>query len=308
MVGILVVTAGCAGGQRAKRHPTERLPVVLVHGISGFSSVAGMDYFFQVPAVLREQGYNVHVTSTPPWAPVAVRSRHLAGQVRAILTQTGARRVHLIAHSMGGLDARQAIHDDLGASVATLTTMGTPHRGSPVADQWYQWRMPWLDPARSAAANLHAWTVRSPPEENDPAAALLSLGTEEAVGFNTRNPDHPQVAYYSFAGRTLGHDGAGYCGDAELPNPSEVDLPPPDLIGPAMFLSGPDLSHAIANDGAVQVPSARWGRFMGCLPANHYRLIGHPVRAERIPGTWDHRAFYVQWVEWLMRSTPAAPR
>lgn len=44
------------------------------------------------------------------------------------------RKVHLIAHSMGGLDARYAIHHNLGKKVASLTTIGTPHHGSPIAN------------------------------------------------------------------------------------------------------------------------------------------------------------------------------
>ena len=55
----------------------------------------------------------------------------------AILRQVpGAEREHIIAHSMGGLDARHAIAHvpGLAGRVATLVTIGTPHRGSPVAD------------------------------------------------------------------------------------------------------------------------------------------------------------------------------
>src|SRR6202163_260619 len=47
--------------------------------------------------------------------------------------------IHIIAHSMGGLDSRTLIARNLhGLSVpgriASLTTLSTPHRGSPVAD------------------------------------------------------------------------------------------------------------------------------------------------------------------------------
>ena len=44
--------------------------------------------------------------------------------------------LHVIAHSMGGLDARYAIRNvpQVADRVKTLVTIGTPHRGSPVAD------------------------------------------------------------------------------------------------------------------------------------------------------------------------------
>jgi hypothetical protein len=47
--------------------------------------------------------------------------------------------VHIIAHSMGGLDSRTIIGNNLlglaePGRIASLTTLSTPHRGSPVAD------------------------------------------------------------------------------------------------------------------------------------------------------------------------------
>jgi len=43
--------------------------------------------------------------------------------------------VHIIAHSMGGLDARHMIVDlGMADKVASLTTIGTPHRGTVLAD------------------------------------------------------------------------------------------------------------------------------------------------------------------------------
>src|SRR5579871_1116401 len=45
--------------------------------------------------------------------------------------------IHIIAHSMGGLDSRVLIGRDLrdlSGRIASLTTVATPHRGSPIAD------------------------------------------------------------------------------------------------------------------------------------------------------------------------------
>ena len=40
-------------------------------------------------------------------------------------------KVNIIAHSLGGLDARQMLtHLGMGSRVASLTTVGTPHRGT----------------------------------------------------------------------------------------------------------------------------------------------------------------------------------
>jgi triacylglycerol lipase len=49
--------------------------------------------------------------------------------------------IHIIAHSMGGLDSRRMISKGYlieangeKTAIQTLATIGTPHRGSPVAD------------------------------------------------------------------------------------------------------------------------------------------------------------------------------
>src|SRR5262249_23485082 len=45
---------------------------------------------------------------------------------------------HIIAHSMGGLDARFMLSpgnpDRIGIPIRSLTTISTPHQGSPIAD------------------------------------------------------------------------------------------------------------------------------------------------------------------------------
>ena len=93
-------------------------------------------YFRGVRSRLMGAGYDAHHTHVSFAADVATRSRELAGQMRAILADAGAEKAHLVTHSMGGLDARHMIVNDseMSARVASLTTIGTPHRGSEVAD------------------------------------------------------------------------------------------------------------------------------------------------------------------------------
>lgn len=296
---IALLAAGCATAPTIQ-HGNREYPIVLIHGLSGFRSVAGVDYFFEVPQTLKNQGFEVFVTATPPWAPVGMRSAYLTKQLKEILRTTGARKLHLVAHSMGGLDARESIHDgELAPFIATLTTIGTPHRGSEVADSWYGARFAAFDGPRDMAANMYAAIVGSPAGFNDSAASVLSLSTKEAEEFNRKYPDDARVQYFSFAGRTLGHDGKGFCDDALLANPEQKDFPPPNMIGTALLLSGRDPAHPIANDGMVTVPSARWGTFIGCLPANHMKLVGHPVQKDTAVAGWDHLAFYVRLASWL---------
>jgi triacylglycerol esterase/lipase EstA (alpha/beta hydrolase family) len=95
-----------------------------------------LHYFRGILTHLKEDGFDVHHTNVSFAARVADRAAILKRQIEEILSSTGAARVHIIAHSMGGLDARFMI-TKLGMSerVASLTTIGTPHTGSSFADE-----------------------------------------------------------------------------------------------------------------------------------------------------------------------------
>ena len=112
-----------------------RPPFVLAHGFGGFRALGvgplKQHYFRGVPRALERLGFEVHVPKVPAVAPIAERARVLVEQIARI----DADRVHLIAHSMGGLDVRHAVaHLGLGPRVASLVTVATPHRGTPLAD------------------------------------------------------------------------------------------------------------------------------------------------------------------------------
>lgn len=127
------------------------LPVVLAHGIVPFDALyqpliqAGLrkflrppdkcDYFSGIASHLENHGYTVFAPRVPFAADVHKRAQVLKHRVEVILKRTGADRVHVIAHSMGGLDTRHMIVDfDMADRVATLTTIGTPHCGTSFAD------------------------------------------------------------------------------------------------------------------------------------------------------------------------------
>ncbi|MCK6561960.1 alpha/beta fold hydrolase [candidate division KSB1 bacterium] len=129
-------------------------PIILAHGITRpdylidfiirklnlheDSRVADrLHYFKGIASHLRRHGYEVFATSVSFAADVDTRARELAAQVRKILAETGQPKVHLIGHSMGGLDARHMIvQHGMADQVASLTTLGTPHLGASVAD-WF---------------------------------------------------------------------------------------------------------------------------------------------------------------------------
>ncbi|MEW5855529.1 MAG: triacylglycerol lipase [Myxococcota bacterium] len=311
---VLLLAVGCSSSsQQARPAPVaEPYPVVLAHGLSGFRTLAGIEYFYRVPEYLREHGHRVYITHVPPWGTVEMRARVLGQQLDAIVRRSGAPRVHLIAHSMGGLDSRYAISRlGYGDRVASLTTVGTPHRGSVLADGYSRYRFPLWDPVNDLHADFWIWTLGGIKIHSDTAGAVRDLAAMTSAQFNREVPDDARVRYYSFAGRTLGLRGEGVCDDGVLPNPEQVDLAPPELLATALVLAGPDPAHPVANDGLVTVESAKWGVFMGCVPADHLKQIGHLFRVEPLPGRWSHKDFYLGWANELVSGrarTLTAPR
>ncbi|HVU00698.1 MAG TPA: alpha/beta fold hydrolase [Polyangiaceae bacterium] len=124
-------TATVTGGTRL----LPRHPIVLAHGYLGFGGLTRRAftgrYFRGVREFLESLGCRVFLLSVSPTAGVKIRGEELARQVRAL----GLSRVNVVAHSMGGLDARWAISNlGLHSRVSSLVTVGTPHRGTPIAD------------------------------------------------------------------------------------------------------------------------------------------------------------------------------
>src|SRR5687768_14069145 len=141
VAGALLGACASDSATPARTQAAEPYPMVLAHGLSGFRTLAGIDYFYHVPEHLRAHGHKVFVTHVPPWGTVEMRAAVLGQQVDAVLRRTGAPKVHVVAHSMGGLDSRYVISAlGYGDRVATLTTIGTPHRGSVLADGYARYR------------------------------------------------------------------------------------------------------------------------------------------------------------------------
>jgi triacylglycerol lipase len=165
----------------ARRAPRLRHPVVLAHGVLGFDEIAIAGrrhrYFRNVAEQLAPWGAEFHHASVPPAAGVEVRAGTLVSLVRALPGQ----RVNVIAHSMGGLDARYAIARlGLADRVASLVTIGSPHHGTPLAE---------IPMVRATARFLRF-------------AALRDLGPEALERFNREVSDVPGVAYCSVVAAT----------------------------------------------------------------------------------------------------------
>jgi triacylglycerol lipase len=226
-------------------------PIVLVHGLFGFDrlTLGGADYFRLIPKTLRDAG---HVVPKPPRLNLAGRIEDRAVDLRTFLTthpDVVSKPVHLIAHSMGGLDARFMLHRDpeLTSRVKTLTTIGTPHHGSPIADL--------------VVAGGHPLLARFLARLGVDIHGIGDLTTEACRRFNGNIGDPPGVRCFSIAGR----------------------FDPPTILGAPLGVLA--ITYTLIrnreddNDGLVSVESAKFGadpvnwKYLGAWEANHFRLI-----------------------------------
>jgi triacylglycerol lipase len=184
---------------------------VLAHGIFGFGDphlinlpfplnhlTAVVDefsphYFNSVSAHLESQGHNVYMPQVNPIGSVRQRAEKLQHDVLAM--NPPRKGVHILAHSMGGLDSRYALahYSAFAECVATLVTIGTPHYGSPVADAVF-------DPEHPLAPVIPSF-VRNTLTAGDPnTGAPRDLTTEAGRGFDALAPKVENVLYANVAG------------------------------------------------------------------------------------------------------------
>ena len=102
-------------------------PVLLLHGVL---CNAGVLRGLRAHLVARGIGPVYAMSYGPPLASIELFAEQVAAKVDAILAATGASRVALVGHSMGGVVARAYLHRYGGAKIALLITLGTPHDGS----------------------------------------------------------------------------------------------------------------------------------------------------------------------------------
>lgn len=277
-------------------------PIVLVHGFAGFRDIGPVGYYFRVADDLRGRGETVFESVTAPFDSSEVRAQMLARYLDTVVfPQTGAAKVVLIAHSQGGLDARWLISRlGYGDRVAALVTVSTPHRGTRVADAVGGTVPGVSDGLLNAVATLFGVSYNEARARADLRAAFNSLSEQNADGFNRSVPNDPRVTYWSYAGRTNRRSGREQCGEAVIANnPDAVDNTTLALLPFALFLEQGD-SALHVNDGLVEVRSARWGRFMGCVPADHFDEIGQVAHLiPNLESGFDHRAFYRDMVRRL---------
>ena len=72
------------------------------------------------------------------------------------------------------------------------------------------------------------------------------------------------------------------------------------MLNSTELIISPNLFDPVANDGLVPVESAKWGTFLGCVPADHLDEIGQiGGLPPGLGNDWRHKPFYVSLVSYL---------
>lgn len=246
-----------------------QFPLVFHHGFMGSKK---MGAFVGVTEQFQKRGCKVLVTEVAAVQTSEYRGAQLKTQIEAFLAETGAAKVHVIAHSQGGLDARYAISKlGMADKVASLSTLSTPHHGTKLADMALNTKLPLAKNAMIAMIDMMGKSMGGSTPDPDTLAAIKSMSVEYMEGtFNPDVQDQPGVLYQSWAAKS--GQGTG------------------DQLKTTLKLSAMILTLSSGdNDGVVPTKSGEWGDFKGVLIADHLDLIGMQMLDS--PAPFNHRKF-----------------
>ncbi len=250
-------------------------PVVLMHGFGVGASFRRGGHLHEEALHLRSRSVRAIAPNVSPYNTVRARTAQWDERLTHVLDETKTDRLLLIAHSMGGLDARYLItkmgwHEVVDA----LVTVSAPHRGSAIASLVLD--QPEL--VRNWVTDVADWVGTHILEDGSAniRQALTELTPEYMEDtFNPEVPDHPDVEYWSYGCQA----GKG------------TNVP----IAPIFrYLNQYLFEREGANDGIVSVRSARWGEYQGTIDADHGRQVGI---SSGLASHFDSNAFYGTIVE-----------
>jgi triacylglycerol lipase len=244
------------------------MSVVFAAGFLVPQQLAGLEYFRGAAAAFPGALF----PPVPTLGDVPTRANDLANQINTAFPNSP---IHIVAHSMAGLDSRFLLSKNLcglanPGRVASLSMISTPHWGSPIADLLVASKPSVLDPRWITYESL----VHLAAEFGLSLGALGDLTSSYAARFNPQNPDVPTVRYYCYAGSGM---------ESFLLRPSHVYI---DFVGQT-----PDER---ANDGLVSVKSASLSALAEepWTTADHLSEVGYNLSSPTLTSAFDHIPAY----------------
>jgi triacylglycerol lipase len=253
------------------------LPIILAHGIARFDILREkldeelhlpdspledkLQYFRNIRTHLAANGFPAVFNTNVDFAgSLDLRAAQLKERIDEVISETGADKIHIIAHSMGGLDARKMIVDlRMAKKIASLTTIGTPHLGTILADRVLsQGGSIWIDFLQKAVKlNLDGF--------RDLTIAACRVFNNRAENDEAKN----DVVYQTYSSFEQGDD---------------IFLP---LVPSWFFIR----NNAGLNDGLVPVSSQQWKSELVAADGTRKKIVrkDFPLPADHLNqvGWWD---------------------
>lgn len=239
-------------------------PVLLCHGYGGFSMLVTPSPLHD--SCMRLRGYGIHAfaPNIVPYATIEIRAEQWAEVIHKLQSQYGYKKMNVVAHSMGGLDMRYALSNlHIGDSVASLTTIASPHHGTSLAELVLNTP----EALKEKVGELIDWFGESiyPGHKSDAVAAVEQLTREYVqTEFNPNNPDAEQVCYFSYS--------------AAVGKGTREPLNPIYRLQNQLIFQSEGV-----NDSFVTAESAKWGIHLKTLTLSHLEQIEIQLSKERKP-------------------------
>ena len=204
-------------------HTKTKYPIVLAHGMGGFTKMFGLvDYFYGIPETLMSGGSQVYTTKSSSFNNSEIRGEQLLQKVKTISAISGSPKVNLLGHSQGGIDVRY-VAGVAPKYVASVTAISSPEQGSKTADAVMQTLSEDSLVTKAVSVFLQLFggvtdigSGTSPTELNEQEAwnTAVALSTDGAAQFNAKfpaamptsycgqptNTEVNGIKYYSFSG------------------------------------------------------------------------------------------------------------
>jgi triacylglycerol lipase len=174
-------------------------PVLLCHGYGAIASLVKPAPLYDVAMLMRSHGVLAFAPNIVPYAKIQTRAARWVRLVHKIKEKTGAEKLNIIAHSMGGLDMRYALSKlDAAPHVASYTSVCSPHRGTSLAEL----ALNTPNTIRDKISGFLDWMGERayPSEKSDALGSAVQLTRQYITEtFNPDSPDVPGIPYYSYS-------------------------------------------------------------------------------------------------------------
>lgn len=229
-----------------------KYPILLVHGIF-WRDWQFFNYWGRIPRELIKNGATIYYGNQHSATSMEICANELKEQILDIIEKEKCEKVNIIGHSKGGLDARYAISClGIHKNVASLTTIGTPHKGCKFVDHLLG-KLPDKF-VLSLSKKYNSMYLRLGDKTPDFYSSIYDLTTSKCKEFNEKVPNKEGVVYQSVASKMSSMFSAGF----------------PLNIGYALITRNEG-----ENDGFVTVESSKHGDFLGCYSTKGRRGVSH---------------------------------